>query len=30
MKSLKKICIEYGVSDRNEDSDENKVSDEKR
>ena len=30
MKSLKKFCFEYGVSDKNEDSDENKVSDEKR
>ena len=27
---FKKICIEYGVSDKNEDSDENKVSDEKK
>ena len=27
---FKKICVEYGVSDKNEDSDENKVSDEKK
>ena len=27
---LEKICAEYGVSDKNEDSDENKVSDEKK
>ena len=27
---LKKICVEYGASDKNEDSDENKVSDEKK
>ena len=27
---LEKICVEYGVSDKNEDSDENKVSDEKK